>query len=73
MTVNWIFTGPEAVTSSVWINLMTLSGAPSCGYSGYEQAQVQGGTVAILQTQSETNTSGTYTWGIANHAYQHVQ
>ena len=70
MTVSWNFVGGESIPSTVWINLMTQQGTPSCGYGGYTQAYVQGGSVAILQTQVATSASGTFTWNIANHAYE---
>ena len=73
VNVSWNFVGGETIPSTVWINLLTLNGVPSCGYEGYTQAYVQGGGVAILQTEVATAASGTFTWNIINHAYQPVQ
>jgi hypothetical protein len=74
VNVSWNFVGGETIPSTVWINLLTLNGVPSCGYEGYTQAYVQGGgLVAILQTEVATTASGTFTWNIVNHAYQSVQ
>jgi hypothetical protein len=74
VNVSCNFVGGETIPSTVWVNLMTLNGVPSCGYEGYSQAYVQGGgLVAMLQTEVATAASGTFTWNIVNHAYQSVQ
>jgi hypothetical protein len=74
VNVSWNFVGGETIPSTVWVNLMTLNGVPSCGYEGYTQAYVQGGgLVAMLQTEVATAASGTFTWNIVNDAYQPVQ
>jgi hypothetical protein len=72
VNVSWNFVGGETIPSTVWVNLMTLYGVPSCGYEGYSQAYVQGG-LAMLQTEVATAASGTFTWNIVNDAYQPVQ
>ena len=74
VNVSWNFVGGDTITSTLWVNLMTLNDVPSCGYEGYTQAYVQGGgLVPILQTEVATTASGTFTWNIVNHAYQPVQ